>query len=167
MGRRGAARAGVAFRPQGQGDLAPGGTAAKLAANLAALEVLQALDDDQRPATAAEQATLARWSGWGALPQLFDEGDEAWAERRERVRALLGGDEAAWAQARRTTLNAHYTSAEVIEAMWGAVADLGFQTGDVLEPGCGSGNFIGLAPAAASLTGIELDATTAAVARHL
>ncbi|MBW3613990.1 MAG: methyltransferase domain-containing protein [Actinobacteria bacterium] len=129
--------------------------------------MLQRLDDEHRPATPDEQTTLARWAGWGALPQLFDERDEGWAERRKRVRALLGGGEAEWAQARRTTLNAHYTSAEVVEAMWGAVGELGFTTGDVLEPGCGSGNFIGLAPPGARLTGIELDATTAAVARHL
>jgi methylase of polypeptide subunit release factors len=74
--------------------------------------------------------------------------DESYAEPRRRVRELLG-DDAAWAQARRTTLNAHYNSAEV------------------LEPGCGSGNFIGLAPPGARVTGVELDATTAAVARHL
>jgi N12 class adenine-specific DNA methylase len=83
------------------------------------------------------------------------------------VRALLQSDDA-WAQARRTTLNAHYTSADVVAAMWDAVLDLGFDGGGrVLEPGCGSGNFLGFAPAGASLTGVELDPTTAEIARHL
>ena len=83
------------------------------------------------------------------------------------MRALLGTGEA-WAQARRTTLNAHYTSADVVAAMWDAVLDLGFDGGGrVLEPGCGSGNFLGFAPAGASLTSVELDPTTAEIARHL
>ena len=109
---------------------------------------------------------LARWSGWGSLPQVFDEANDPYAEAREQARRLLG-DEAAWTAARRTTLNAHYTPAEVVAAMWRAVADLGFDGGRVLEPGCGSGNFIGLAPDGCELTGVEVDATTAAVARHL
>ncbi len=133
---------------------------------MAALEVLRTLGDEERPAKPTEQATLARWSGWGALPQLFDEGDDTYAEERQRIRALLG-DAAAWAQARRTTVNAHYTSAEVVQAMWRLVEDLGFDEGEVLEPGCGSGNFIGFAPPGARLTGVELDTTTAALARHL
>jgi SAM-dependent methyltransferase len=110
---------------------------------------------------------LARWSGWGAIPHIFDDNDERLAAERAELRRLLG-TEAAWAQARRTTLNAHYTSATVVQAVWGAAAALG-ATGPVrvLEPGCGSGNFLGFAPADARLTGVELDETTAAVAQHL
>lgn len=85
---------------------------------------------------------------------------------RAELRSLLGTDEA-WSQARRSTLNAHYTSAEVAQAMWGAATRLGFSGGTVLEPGCGSGTFLGLAPEDASLVGIELDQTTADIARHL
>lgn len=122
---------------------------------------------EDRWATADEQKVLARWAGWGAVPQVFDEDLDRFADQRAEVRRLLRTEEA-WAQARRTTLNAHYTSASVVRSMWQAVEALGFDgTGRVLEPGCGSGNFIGLAPAGASLTGIELDATTAEIARHL
>lgn len=135
-------------------------------ANLAALAVLDRLRTERRNATAEEQSALARWSGWGSLPKVFDEANDAFAVPREQARRLLG-DEAAWTAARRTTLNAHYTPAEVVGAMWRAVSDLGFTGGRVLEPGCGSGNFIGLAPDGCEITGVEADATTAAVARHL
>ncbi len=116
--------------------------------------------------TPDEQAALARWSGWGAIPQIFDEERAAFSEARDRARRLLG-TEAAWSAARRTTLNAHYTSAEVIEAVWAALGRLGFTGGRVLEPGCGSGNFIGFAPPGTDIVGVELDPTTAQVARHL
>ncbi|HUP69662.1 MAG TPA: DEAD/DEAH box helicase family protein [Acidimicrobiales bacterium] len=121
---------------------------------------------EERPARPDEQAVLARWSGWGSLPQLFDEANDTYAAQRARVRQLLG-DEAAWAAARRTTLNAHYTSAEIVQAMWRTVGELGFTGGRVLEPGCGSGNFLGFAPEHCELTGVEADPTTAAIAQHL
>ena len=104
---------------------------------------------------------LARWAGWGAVPKVFDDRDEQFAAERAELRRLLGTEEA-WAQARRTTLNAHYTSASVVSTMWGAASALGVDGPvRVLEPGCGSGNFLGLAPEDAVLTGVELDATTA------
>lgn len=110
---------------------------------------------------------LARWSGWGAIPQVFDETNDRFSAQRAELRRLLG-TEAAWAQARRTTLNAHYTSATVVQAMWGATRALGVEGGiRVLEPGCGSGNFLGFAPPGAELIGVELDATTAEIAKHL
>ena len=155
----------VAFRPSGQDDLAPAGAKAKLAANIAALEVLARLGDDG-VADADDQAILARWSGWGSLPQVFDDGRTEFAEQRDAIRRLLGTDEA-WAEARRTTLNAHYTPAPIIRAVWRAVGDLGFDGGRVLEPGCGSGNFIGLAPPGCAIVGVEADRTTARIAQHL
>ncbi|MCB9402471.1 MAG: class I SAM-dependent methyltransferase, partial [Microthrixaceae bacterium] len=98
---------------------------------------------------------------------MFDDAAERFAAERAQIRQLLGTEEA-WSQARRTTLNAHYTSASVVTAMWSAVRDLGVDGPvRVLEPGCGSGNFLGFAPPDAVLTGVELDATTAAIARHL
>ncbi len=110
---------------------------------------------------------LARWSEWGAVQQVFDDTSDRFAAERAELRRLLGSDPA-WAQARRTTLNAHYTSAGVVTAMWAATTGLGFTgTGRILEPGCGSGNFLGFAPPAAALTGVELDPVTAEVARHL
>ena len=153
------------FRLRNQEDLAPPGAAAKLAANLAALEVLDRLEHGET-ATTADQAVLARWSGWGSLPQLFDETDQTYAAHRDRARRLLGGEDA-WAEARRTTLNAHYTSAAVVKALWDAVQRLGFTGGRVLEPGCGSGNFIGFAPDGCEIVGVEADRTTAAIAGHL
>jgi N12 class adenine-specific DNA methylase/CheY-like chemotaxis protein len=154
------------FRPSGQGDLAPAGVAAKLAANLAALEVVDACERDSRSATVEEQAVLARWAGWGAIPHVFDEDDTRYTPERNDLRRLLGSDEA-WAQARRTVLNAHYTDAIVVQAIWDTATRLGLTRGRVLEPGCGSGNFIGFAPPSMSMVGVELDATTASIARHL
>ena len=147
--------------------MAPPGAKAKARANLAALDVLAALRDEARPATSGEQAVLARWSGWGATPGLFDDRNDEWAALRGEVSARL--DEPAWAAARRTTLNAHYTPVEVVDAMWTGLRDLGFDGGRVLEPGCGAGNFIGLAPAGlpVRMVGVELDPTTAAVAQAL
>ena len=129
--------------------------------------MLGQLRAEQRPATADEQRVLARWSGWGAVPKIFDESDEHWAALRDQLRHHLDGP--AWDAARRTTLNAHYTPAAIVTQMWAAVADLGFAGGRVLEPGCGSGNFIGLAPAdlALDVVGVELDPTTAAIAAAL
>lgn len=147
--------------------MAPAGARAKALANLAVLDVLEHLAAQDRPAHRHEQAILARWSAWGALPQVFDEANDEWVELRAELRRRL--DEPAWQAARRTTLNAHYTPATVVEAVWAAVADLGFAGGRVLEPGCGAGNFIGLAPAALDLdvVGVELDPTTARIAAAL
>ena len=123
--------------------------------------------EEGRPASAGEQAVLARWSGWGALAGVFDGADPRWADVRAELRERIDG--AAWDAARRTTLNAHYTSAEIAASVWSAVRRLGFTGGRVLEPGCGSGNFIGTAPDGLPIdvTGVELDPTTAAIAAAL
>ncbi|MEJ3743140.1 SNF2-related protein [Actinomycetes bacterium KLBMP 9797] len=160
--------AAVVFRPAGQADLAPSGEAKRIRANIAALHVLRAIQSEQRPATADEQRILARWSGWGAVPGVFDPDRDdhvtyAWA--REQLAELL--DEEGWRAARRTTLNAHYTDANVVQAVWDAVQELGFTGGDVLEPGSGSGNFIAFAPPTARMVGVELDPTTAAISAAL
>jgi hypothetical protein len=96
---------------------------------------------------------------------VFDEGNDRSAPLRSELRGLL--DDKAWDAARRTVLNAHYTDPAVVQAMWDAAGRLGFDGGRVLEPGCGSGNFIGHAPAGARMVGVERDTTTAAVARAL
>jgi len=108
---------------------------------------------------------LARWSGWGAIPEVFDSANERFAGLREELRELLGDD--GFAAASRNTLNAHYTDATIVAAIWDGLKALGFRGGRVLEPGCGSGNFIGLAPASAQMVGVELDPTTAAIATAL
>ena len=128
------------FRPQGQDDLAPSGAASRVAANLAALRALRVLQAEGRPATPDEQAVLARWSGWGAVPQVFDDDRGEFAAARAELHQLL--PEPHYAAARRTTINAHYTDAALARVVWDAVAALGFDGGQVLEPGCGSGNFI-------------------------
>lgn len=148
------------------GTSRPSGFRSRLHANIAALEVLQQVRTEQRYATPAEQATLAGWSSWGALPEVFDPLDErVSAEDRERIRSLLGED--GWTQARATTLNAHYTDPAHARAMWHALQRAGFDQGQVLEPGSGSGEFIGQAPAGAQMTGVELDETTARISALL
>lgn len=155
------------FRIADQGQLAPRTPTARFDANVAALTVLGRLRDEQRPATPVEQAVLARWSSWGAsgLAQMLDDAHPEHEARRETLRALLPED--AYAAARRTTINAHYTDAALVHAIWQAMEDLGFEGGRVLEPGCGAGTFIGAAPSTAQLTGIELDPTSAAIAAAL
>src|SRR5664280_1402570 len=119
-------------RPElGEKDLAPPGQVAKVNANLAALRVLRELQAGSRSPAAFEQNTLARWASWGAIPEVFDEANPRFGPTRAELHALLSEQE--WAAARRTTINAHYTSAEVVQAVWSVVADLGFVGGRVLE----------------------------------
>src|ERR1700761_5298474 len=141
----------TSFRPGGQGDLAPSGAVRRIRANLAALELLRGLQGSGRAGSAEELAVLGRWSGWGAVPEVFDEarGEFGWV--RERLAGLLSAAELS--AARRTTLNAHYTGAALVKAIWGFASRLGFIGGKVLEPGCGSGNFIAFAPREARVTG--------------
>jgi N12 class adenine-specific DNA methylase len=153
----------VRFRPGSQDDLAPSGQKARFAANLEAIRVVKALEAEQRPATVGEQAVLARWSSWGAVPQLFDKDD--WAAEREQLRGVL--DEREYAAASRTTTNAYYTDAALVQEIWAAVGRLGFGGGEVLEPGSGAGTFIGFAPDDARMTGVELDPLTASISRGL
>ncbi len=136
--------------------------------NLAALETLRQLQYQHRVATEAERAVLRKWSGWGALPAVFDANAasyEKYHSIRVRLDELLSAEEIA--AARRSTLNAHYTDPAYVAAIWTAVQELGFRDGRVLEPGCGSGNFIAGAPPRAELVGVELDPTTAAIAAAL
>ncbi|MBW3641875.1 MAG: helicase [Actinobacteria bacterium] len=168
-GARGLAGAGSApaFRPTGTQDLAPSGAAAKAKANLAALGVLRDLQSERRHATAHEQAVLARWSGWGSLPGVFDADNVQWAEVRAELRATL--DDREWRAAQRNTLNAHYTPLPFAQAVWATARRVGFAGGRVLEPGCGTGVFLGAAPEDLDLelVGVELDPVTAGIAQAL
>jgi len=101
----------------------------------------------------------------GAVPNVFDEARPEWAGPRQELRELLGERE--YDAARRSTINAHFTDAALVKEIWRFAEGMGFEGGRVLEPGCGSGNFIGLAPAVAEITGVELDPTTAAIAKQL
>ncbi len=154
--------------------MAPPGPVAKVQANVAALRLLRHLQDEDRPADVDEQRVLARWSGWGSVPKVFDDADEQFAGPRAELRTML--DEREWRAASKTTLNAHYTDAALAEAMWDTVGADGLGIAGrplrMLEPGCGAGTFLGLAPDAArekdaAVFGVELDPTTAAIAQHL
>ena len=141
----------------------------KCRANLSAIELLQKLEAQQRPATEAEHQILVRYVGWGGLPQVFDAWNEQWKDERERLEALLTEDELD--SARATTLNAHYTAPVVIRAMYALLQHLGFTHGRILEPALGLGHFIGLMPdemhARSLITGVEIDSVTARLAKFL
>jgi SAM-dependent methyltransferase len=134
---------------------------------------LRRLEGEGRPAGPGEQAVLARWSGWGALPAVFDTRETAaareMADVRAELRRLLSEEE--WRAASASTLNAHYTDARIVAACWELLERLGFRGGWVLEPGCGSGNFLGLVPdrlaGAADLVGVEVEPITAGIAAAL
>lgn len=108
---------------------------------------------------------LARWSSWGAIPEVFDQAKEAWAAERAELRSVLS--DAEWDAAARTTINAHYTDPLIARQMWRTLRALGFTNGSVLEPGSGAGTFIGLAPTHAVMTGVELDPLTASISAAL
>lgn len=108
-----------------------------------------------------EQRVLARWSSWGAIPDVFDNAKDDWSAERAELRGLLS--DAEWDAAARTTINAHYTDPLIARQMWRTMQALGFEHGTVLEPGSGAGTFIGLAPEAAQMTGVELDPLTASI----
>lgn len=153
------------WRPTDQGELAPSGKRARVRANLEVLRVLDVLDAQARPADEAERRVLARWSGWGAVPGVFDETDARWSAERAELRDRLGQQGMAAAAA--STLNAHYTDLAIVHAIWDAVIALGFSGGQVLEPGCGSGNFLHALPTGASVVAVEQEPVTARVAAAL
>ncbi|UYN83618.1 MAG: hypothetical protein KIT89_13245 [Microcella sp.] len=125
--------------------------------------MLQQLVLESRAPTEEERRLLARWPGWGATPELFDEDDARYADERAQLKSIWTDGE--WAAARRTVLNAHYTSRDFAHGIWEALAESGFTTGEVLEPGSGSGNFIGTAPAGVHMVGVEVDPTTARISQ--
>lgn len=158
------------YRIGSDDDLGGGSLKEKCAANFAAIELLQRLQAEHRKATPEEQGVLVRYVGWGGLPQVFATHDDpAWQPERARLRELLGPDEIRAAQA--STLNAHYTSPTVISAIYDGVQRLGFTHGRILEPALGIGHFFGLMPdemrTSSTLTGVELDPTSAGIARAL
>lgn len=128
--------------------------------------MVRRLAEQDRPATADERDQLAAWSSWGAVPAVFDPARDDWAAERAELRQQMSDDE--FDAARRTTINAHYTSPAYAAAMWKTLQDLGLPAdARVLEPGCGSGNFLAVAPGQARVTGIELDPVSASIARAL
>ena len=148
--------------------LGEGGPKAKFKANVEAIRVLKGLEANNRPATEAEQEILARYVGWGGLPDAFDESKQAWASEYAELRNLLTPSE--YEAARASTLNAHYTSPTVIRAIYETIERMGFSTGNILEPAMGVGNFFGMLPdsmSASHLYGVELDSITGRSAQKL
>ena len=149
-------------------DLGAGGPKTKYKANVEAIRVLQTLDAEQRQATAEEQEILSRYVGWGGIPQAFDENNAEWSKEYAELQSLLTADE--YKEARASTLNAFYTSPTVIKAMYEALGNMGLSKGNVLEPSCGVGNFMGLVPVSMEkirMYGVELDSISGRIAQQL
>ena len=149
-------------------DLGTGGAKAKFRANMAAINLLKELEFDGRQATPEEQDVLSKYVGWGGLADAFDESKDNWKDEFAELYATLSPEE--YAAARASTLNAHYTSPTVIKAIYEAVGSMGFQTGNILEPAMGVGNFFGLLPQemqGSRLYGVELDSITGRIAKQL
>ena len=149
-------------------DLGAGGAKTKFKANIEAIRLLQTLDAEQRQATAEEQKVLSRYVGWGGIPQAFDEKNVDWAKEYAELKSLLPADE--YSEARASTLNAFYTSPTVIKAMYEALSNMGLSKGNVLEPSCGVGNFMGLVPESMEnikMYGVELDSVSGRIAQQL
>ena len=148
--------------------LGEGNLKTKFRMNIDAIRTLRTIESEKREATSAEQKILSCYVGWGCLPDAFDKSKAAWTKEFTELQALLSPDE--YASARSSTLNAHYTSPMVIKAIYEAVENMGFTTGNILEPSCGVGNFFGLIPesmAASHLYGVELDSISGRIARKL
>ena len=148
--------------------LGVGGAKAKFRANMAAIRLLQELEFEGLQASPEQQEILSRYVGWGGLADAFDENKPNWSDEFAELYATLSPEE--YAAARASTLNAHYTSPTVIKAIYEAVGNMGFQTGNILEPSMGVGNFFGLLPEqmqGSKLYGVELDSITGRIAKQL
>ena len=148
--------------------LGEGGAKAKFRMNMDAINLLKELEFDGRQATPEEQVILSRYVGWGGLADAFDETKDNWKSEFAELYTALSPEE--YAAARSSTLNAHYTSPTVIKAIYEAVCSMGFETGNILEPSMGVGNFFGLLPESmqnSRLYGVELDSITGQIAKQL
>ena len=149
-------------------DLGTGGAKTKFRANMAAINLMKELEFEGAQATPEQQEVLSRYVGWGGLADAFDESKDNWKDEFAELYATLSPEE--YAAARASTLNAHYTSPTVIKAIYEAVGNMGFQTGNILEPAMGVGNFFGLLPQemqGSRLYGVELDSITGRIAKQL
>ena len=149
-------------------NLGVGGPKQKFARNIEAIQTLRTLEQEHRGATAEEQQVLSQYVGWGGLVDVFDPNKENWSAEYTQLKGLLTEEE--YAAARASTLNAHYTSPVVIRAIYDAVEKMGFQSGNILEPSLGIGNFFGMLPsgmADSRLYGVELDSITGRIAQKL
>ena len=148
--------------------LGEGGAKQKYARNIEAIRTLFKLEQEHRGATAEEQQVLSQYVGWGGLADAFDPDKDNWAKEYMELKGLLSEDE--YTAARASTLNAHYTSPVVIRSIYDAVEKMGFQSGNILEPSMGVGNFFGMLPDTmqdSRLYGVELDSITGRIAKKL
>ena len=148
--------------------LGEGGPKAKFQANVNAIRLLKELEAAGQQASPEQQEILSRYVGWGGLPDAFDPEKPAWASEYTQLKELLTPEE--YAAARSSTLNAHYTSPTVIQAIYEAVGRMGFETGNILEPSMGVGNFFGMLPEEmrnSRLYGVELDPVSGRIAKQL
>ncbi len=136
--------------------------------NIMAIQLLKKCQEENRFATPEEQIILSKYVGWGGLSEAFDENNSAWATEYLELSSVLTPEE--YASARESTLTAFYTPPEVITAIYKAMEQMGFQEGNLLEPSCGIGNFIGMLPDAmqnSKIYGVELDTISAGIAQQL
>nr|WP_243131792.1 SNF2-related protein [Lacrimispora amygdalina] len=155
------------FRIQ-DNDLGAGGPKAKYKANMEAIHLLQTLEQEERLATPEEQEVLSRYVGWGGIPQAFEEKNSSWTNEYLELKNTLSPEE--YSAARASTLNAFYTSPTVIRSMYEALENMGLKQGNILEPSCGVGNFMGLIPESmgkANMYGVELDPVSGRIAKQL
>ena len=155
------------FRIQ-DNDLGAGGPKVKYKANMEAIHLLQTLEKEERLATPEEQEILSRYVGWGGIPQAFEENNSSWTNEYLELKNTLSPEE--YSAARASTLNAFYTSPTVIRSMYEALENIGLKQGNILEPSCGVGNFMGLIPESmnkAKMYGVELDPVSGRIARQL
>ena len=155
------------FRIQ-DNDLGAGGPKAKYKANMEAIHLLQTLEKEERLATLEEQEILSRYVGWGGIPQAFEENNSSWANEYLELKNTLSPEE--YSAARASTLNAFYTSPTVIRSMYETLENMGLKQGNILEPSCGVGNFMGLIPESmskANMYGVELDPVSGRIAKQL
>ena len=148
--------------------LGEGGPKAKFHANVNAIRLLKELEANGQQASPEQQEILSRYVGWGGVPDAFDPDNESWSKEYAQLKELLTPEE--YAAARGSTLNAHYTSPTVIRAIYEAIGNMGFQTGNILEPSCGVGNFFGMLPEDmknSRLYGVELDSISGRIAKQL
>lgn len=149
--------------------LGEGGAKAKFRANVDAIKTLKTLEREKRPATAEEKETLSKYVGWGALAKAFDKDDPKWAAEYKELSELLTPQE--YAQARSTVNDAFYTSPTVIDGIYEALGNFGFDGGAVLEPAIGIGNFFGRMPeemqSHSQLYGVEIDSLSGRIAQAL
>ncbi len=149
-------------------ELGVDGAKEKFRKNMEAIIILKECEFDHRLATPEEQKILSEYVGWGGLADAFDETKPNWAKEFQHLAAILTPEE--YEQARASTLTSHYTSPVIIKSMYKALENMGFSQGNILEPSCGIGNFMGLVPESmkdSKIYGTELDSITGRIAQQL